>query len=165
MTQATLADTPPAPPADPKTTLATRFGTVTVDPERLLGFERGLLGFDRHRRFLLTEVPGRDVAFKLLQAVDDPELGFLVLPLDPETGPIARTDLDAAAATLGVAPGSLAVLAIVTLRSEADGLRCTANLRAPLLIDSDRRLGFQHVLASDAYPVRHPLQPGSGHVR
>lgn len=157
MTQATLAHTPPAPPTDPTTTLATRFGPVTVDPERMISFERGLLGFARHKRFLLTEVPGRDVAFKLLQAVDDPELGFLVLPLDPETGPIIRADLEAAAVTLGFAPDALAVLAIVTLRNEADGPRCTANLRAPLLVDTERRVGCQYVLASEAYDLRHAL--------
>jgi len=57
---------------------------------------------------------------------------------------------------------ALAVLAVITLRSEPDGVRCTANLRAPLLLDTERRLGWQYVLASDAYAIRHQIQPGNG---
>jgi len=162
MTQAPLAKTSPAPPGAPQTTLATRFGAVAVEPKRLISFEGGLLGFTRHRDFVLTEIPGRDVAFKLLQALDDPELGFVVLPLDPDRGPIARPDLEAAARALALPFSALAVLAVITLRSEPDGVRCTANLRAPLLLDTERRLGWQYVLASDAYAIRHQIQPGNG---
>lgn len=155
-----IAPTTPVSPSAPETTLSTRFGPVAVDAARLITFSGGLLGFARHECFLLTEVPGRDVAFKLLQAADDPELGFLVLPLDRRTGPIARADLEAAATRLGFAADALAVLAVITLKQEADGVRCTVNLRAPLLIDTERRIGCQHVLASDAYAVRAPLPLG-----
>lgn len=144
--------------------IQTRFGPIAFDPARTVTIARGLLGFPGRVRFVLAEVPERDVPFKLLQALDDPELGFLVLPLERERGPIARADLAQAARGLGFDWEALAVVAIVSLRAEAGGVRCTANLKAPLLIDTGRRLGCQYVLASDTYELRHPLPFGGGHA-
>lgn len=144
--------------------IQTRFGPIAVDPARTVTIARGLLGFPGRVRFALAAVPERDVPFKLLQALDDPELGFLVLPLDHESGPIARADLAQAARGLGFESQALAAIAIVSLRAESGGIRCTANLKAPVLIDTARRLGAQYVLASDAYQLRHPLPLGSGHA-
>lgn len=140
--------------------IATRFGTLTQDPERTIIFRHGLLGFTDQRRYLLTEIPGADAVFKLLQSLDDPELSFVVLPLDPSDGPIAGADLVAARKTLAIEEDALAVLAIVTLRAEHERVDFTVNLRAPLLIDTLQRLGYQYVLPNDGYPLRHPLPRG-----
>ena len=136
--------------------LAARFGAAQ-DPERIIVFPHGLLGFAGQHRYLLADIPGADAPFKLLQAADDPELRFIVLPLDAEDGPIAGPDLVAARRALAIGDAALAVLAIVTLRSVAERVDFTVNLRAPLLVDTGRRLGYQHVLPNDAYPLRHPL--------
>jgi flagellar assembly factor FliW len=170
MTQAASVTSTAAPPQPmlgsdpPPPSIITRFGVVSVDRERLITLSNGLLGFARWRRFALTNVPDREVVFKLLQSVEDPELAFLVLPLDPLRGPIARADLELACQSLGIEPPSLAVLGIVTARPEAQGVRFTANLKAPLLIDSARRLGYQHVLARDSYSLHHPLGPVTDHA-
>jgi flagellar assembly factor FliW len=142
--------------------LTTRFGPVAVDPARLITVPAGLFGFAHRSRFVLTALPGREAPFKLFQSVDDPDLGFLVLPLDAARGPIARADLEAAAAKLGIPMEALVALAIVTLRAMPNDLRCTINLKAPILIDSGRQIGAQHVLANDAYEVRQPLALAAG---
>ena len=145
--------------------LATRFGALAQDPDRIILFPHGLLGFASQRRYLLADIPGADAAFKLLQSIDDPELSFVVLPLDLSDGPIAGPDLLAARRALAIEDAALAVLAIVTLRAEAERVDFTVNLRAPLLVDTSRRLGYQHVLPDDAYPLRHPLRRAdAGHA-
>jgi flagellar assembly factor FliW len=146
-------------------TLGTRFGPVRVDGEREIAFPVGLLGFPRHKRYVLSGLPDRPGPFKLLQAADDPDLGFLVLPLEREDGPIAEGDLGAACAQLAIEGEALAVLGVVTLRPESAGVVTTVNLKAPLLIDTVRRRGWQVVLPSDGYDLRHPLAPGAGHER
>jgi flagellar assembly factor FliW len=135
----------------------TRFGAIAPDPARIIVFPRGLLGFAAQHHYVLAEIPGAVTTFKLLQSIDDPDLGFVVLPLDAGDGPIARADLMAAARALAIEEAALAALAVVTLRAGAEQVDFTVNLRAPLLVDAGRRLGFQHVLPSDAYPLRHPL--------
>lgn len=137
--------------------IATRFGALVLDPERVILFPRGLLGFAGQHRYLLADIPGADAAFKLLRSIDDPELSFVVLPLDLSDGPIAASDLAAAQNALAIEDAALAVLAIVTLRAQAERVNCTLNLRAPLLVDTGRRLGYQHVLPDDRYSLRHPL--------
>jgi flagellar assembly factor FliW len=137
--------------------LLTRFGALALDPDHIILFPRGLLGFADQHHYMLADIPGNDAVFKLLQSVDDADLSFVVLPLDRSEGPIAGPDLVAAGAALEIEDASLAVLAIVTLRADAARVDFTVNLRAPLLIDTARRLGYQHVLANDVYSLRHPL--------
>lgn len=145
-------DQPPSPAA-----LATRFGEIRLDHDRLITFPAGLLGFADCRRYVLADLPDQQVALKLLQSIDQPELAFLVLPLDLAEGPVAQDDLRQACDELGIEWQLLVALAIVTLRPDPAGTRFSLNLRAPLLIDSQSQLGRQHVFAGEAYPVRHEL--------
>lgn len=138
--------------------IATRFGDLTVDPEKVITFDRGLYGLEHHRRFLLTSVPGWPDLFKLLQAVDDPNLSLIVLPLEGGDGPIDPADFTEACRTLGYDPKATMVIGIVTMRDDSNSQVFTVNLKAPLLIDSHRRSGRQHVFASEKYPLRHPLK-------
>jgi flagellar assembly factor FliW len=156
-TLAAPAGPPPAPPPGAASSIVTRFGELVVQPDRLITFPTGVLGFARCQRYALADLPDPRVVFKLLQSVDQPELAFLVLPLDPLAGPIRQSDLALACAGLGYDWQSLLVLGIVTVRSEADGVRFSINLKAPLLIDTSRQVGRQHVFASESYPLRHDL--------
>ena len=148
-----------APGPSAAAVLPTRFGPVPLDEDRLIAFDDGLLGFAGRRRYLLTDLPeGRRGPFRLLQAADDPELAFPVLPLDPERGPIARADLALACDGLGIAFADLAVLGVVTARRDGGGRSAfSVNLRAPLLLDTLRRRGRQYVLPDPRYDLRHPL--------
>jgi flagellar assembly factor FliW len=143
--------------------VSTRFGAVELDQERIVTFSAGPLGFADRCRFILADGPDPRGAFELLQCLDDPELAFLVLPLEPDAGPISADDLRAACQTRGLDWASLAVLGIVTVRIEPEGARFTVNLKAPLLIDTRRHSGCQHVLASDRYRIREPLPLSSDH--
>lgn len=163
-----MLDEAPAPTAAGPRVLATRFGPVPVDEDRVIAFEGGLLGFACWRRYLLAEPPAGRAAgpFKLLQSVDDAGLTFLVLPLDPAQGPISEADLRAACAAIALPFEALAVLGLVTARPDLAGGRTTftVNLRAPLLIDTARRVGRQHVFADPRYDLRHPLPLGDDRV-
>ena len=137
--------------------IVTRFGEVTIDHDKIITFDRGLYGFEHQRRFLLNQVPGWPDFFQMLQAVDDPGLSLIVLPLEGGNGPIETVDFNAACATLGYDPSATAVIGIVTMRDDSFHQVFTVNLKAPLLIDSRLRAGRQHVFASEKYQLRHPL--------
>lgn len=151
---------PPTAAAAMPSAITTRFGEIPLDAAKTLTFTYGLLGFADRQRYVLVDTPPPEVAFKLLQSLDDPELAFLVLPLDPTNGPIARADVEAACRVLALDPGPLALLGIVTLRREPPAVQFTVNLRAPLLLDTARRIGFQHVLANESYSLRELLPRG-----
>jgi flagellar assembly factor FliW len=132
----------------------TRFGEVEIAPDTVLSFPQGLVGMPHLKRFALIDGKG---PFQWLQSLDDPDATFVVIDSDEVV-----SDYEITPATDDVRlvmrpdePVALCALLVVTVPRE-DPARITANLMAPLLINPERRLGVQAVLA-DRYPVRHPL--------
>lgn len=138
----------------------TRFGEIDIDPDRIITFPRGFVGFPSWRRFVL--LPHRDSSpFWILQSVDEPDLAFVVIdPREAVPDYVVRVP---AAHLADVAIESsqdverAVVLALVTLRG--DPPTATANLKAPLVINPSRRLGVQVILDGSAYAIRHPILP------
>ena len=135
-----------------------RFGALAISPQTTLDFPSGLLGFGEFHSYGLADLGDpRFPQFKVLQSLDDDQLAFLVLPLDPSTGFLDRADLDAACNTLSIAVDDLVVLLVITTRKTSEGPSVSANLRAPLLIDAVSRVGIQYVLRNERYPVRFQI--------
>ncbi len=135
-----------------------RFGSLAISRNSVLDFPRGLLGFGDFRSFGVADLSDpRYAQFKVLQSLDDHQLAFLVLPLDPNTGFIDRADLEAACDSLLVKVDDVIILLVVTVRKAESGASVTANLRAPLLIDSTTCIGNQYVMKNERYPVRFQI--------
>jgi flagellar assembly factor FliW len=130
-----------------------RFGTLTVDDNRVMTFPRGLLGFPNHSRFALIQT-GQENYFFWLQSADDPNLAFVVtdpstffkdyeVPLREET----RADLNLADIHFAQV--------FVICNKIGDWL--TGNLLGPLVINAATRLGEQVVLTEKKWTTRQPL--------
>ncbi|MDZ7714103.1 MAG: flagellar assembly protein FliW [Rhodovibrio sp.] len=139
--------------------VATRFGVYAVEADKTLRFERGLLGFAQPGSFALLDLPGEaPQAFRLLQKVDDANLGFIVLPLAGELEADAEADLQALCEARHVKRADAVFLLIATLRPKAEGgVDITVNRRAPILLDGRRMTGAQVVLNDPRYEVRYTL--------
>jgi len=129
---------------------------IDVNPraEDVIAFPTGLPGFESCRRFV---VMSREDAAPLcwLQGLDEPRPAFLAI--DPalvlenyrmRLGPADHQRLDARE------DDPLLWLAIVTIASDDTA---TVNLRAPIVINPRRMMGFQVVPHESLYPLRHPL--------
>lgn len=167
------ADCAPAPQPDPVETPAaeepapdrividTRFGRFEFDTTKAVTISRGLLGFADHTVFGIANLPQPGFEhFVLLQSLNDPEITFVVLPLEIVAGLIDAAHIDDARKTLKIAPEDLAVVLVVAIRQIADRPQISVNLRAPIFLDSRNRTGWQFVLGSGNYSVRHVLNPG-----
>ena len=124
------------------------FGSVEVNPESVINFPNGLVGFEKDKRFMLVheDTKGGAASFTL-QSVDDP--AFAVQIIDPSAlGFNYELALsDAENALLGSpAPEDVAVMLVVSRPSEGDGLAVSANIRAPLVINTRGRVGVQKVM-------------------
>lgn len=139
--------------------VSTRFGIYEVDPAKLIRMERGLLGFPEPASYVLLDLPGDNPnAFHLLQNVDEPELGFIVLPLQGELARDAEADLDEICQQRRLDRAEAAFLLIATLRLGDEGsLEITVNRRAPVLVDTARMTGRQVVLNDPRYEVQYRL--------
>lgn len=139
-------------------TIKSRFGEVTVDTEKSLYFPRGLLGMPGSQNFALAPFPNPKMQqFMLLQSLDDAALSFITLPLDIKNTIIAADDLRVACRDLQIAESNLALLLIVSVHRSPDQVRLSANARAPLLVDTERRTGQQYVFQQETYKVQHML--------
>ena len=150
---------PPTPAVDVQTLMIeSRFGLLTIQPNATLMFPQGLLGFGDCRDFALAELPdGKQPQFKALQCLSDPSLAFLVAPLPSDTSAIDSVDVEEACLNLDIAAADLAIVLIVTVRRDDAGAHVSVNLRAPILIDTNRRIARQYVLPNSKYEIRHKL--------
>lgn len=143
---------------DHRLVIESRFGTLAVSPDNAVEFPNGILGFGELRTFALANLSDdRFPQLKVLQSLDDEKMSFLTLPIDPENGFIEKVDLVKACENLKIDFADLVVLLVVTVRRLNNEVVISANLRAPLLIDSANHLAAQYVLSNDRYPVRLPL--------
>lgn len=132
----------------------TRFGTIPLDPERILTFPEGVLGFPGLTRYLLLET-GENSLFYWLQSVDDPSLAFVVM--DPsELVPDYASRVMAVLPDPGFQVADLSLMVVITIPGDhMDAM--TANLQGPLVVRPSDRTGKQFVLFDDDGWLRFPL--------
>ena len=136
----------------------TRFGEIEIDEGKILFFTTGILGFPQAKRYVL--IPHRENSpFMWLQAVDVPELAFVVIMprlFFPEYQPQIPYE---AREELHLHKGDeMDLLAIVTIPREAPE-EMTVNLLGPIVVNVTRRLAKQVILDARRYPLKEPLMP------
>lgn len=129
-----------------------RFGNVDIQPDDILFFRNGILGFEECQHWvILADAGNRAVAW--LQSMQSPEVALPVVSprrfvpdyqvrIDP--GDIKSLHLGSV--------NQAYVLAVVSRDTDV----LTLNLRAPIVINLDRRLGCQ-VVTADQQPIQYEL--------
>lgn len=131
----------------------TRFGSVDVDPRRVITMPKGMLGFPSHQRYALIATSDTS-PFYWLQAADEPGLAFVVC--DPTLFvPDFQVSLKADDLDLLDVPDSQAVTVLVVCNKVEDLL--TGNLRGPIAVNPETRVAKQLVLNEKRWSTRHPL--------
>jgi flagellar assembly factor FliW len=137
----------------------TRFGELELPDSDAITLPEGILGFPDSRRFVLLEHDAEGTPFKWLQAVENPSLAFVIM--DPHllvSGYEIVFD-EEAIETLGSEKfdeENFAAMVIVNI-PHGDPIHMTANLRAPIIVRLDTRMGQQIVLANEDYPIQHRI--------
>ena len=130
----------------------TRFGTIEIEPDDILFFRNGLIGFEDCRHWvLLADSDNSSVAW--LQSMQHSDIALpVVSPRRFVSGYQVRlepSDVDMLQLT---AVEQAFVLAVVSRNDET----LTLNLRAPLVVNLDRRVGSQ-VVTVDSQPMQYEL--------
>lgn len=131
------------------------FGTLEITENECIHFPDGLLGFPECHGWALLLGTKEGTAW--LQSTDHPALVFLLVDpfvfFEDYAVDLAPSDLRMLAAA---SAAQVAVFAIVTLPTHQQEV-CTANLRGPLLLNLEGRLGAQIVLDNTDVSVTHEL--------
>lgn len=132
------------------------FGEVDAAEEEILKFTQPIFGFEDCKRYMLLrdEEIGESIAF--LQSLDRREVCFTLFDpsglsdvFQPRLPP--QTD-----SLLGQGELHCWVIGVVP----EDFRETTVNLKSPVFINTETRLGAQMILEQE-YPVRYPLMKGA----
>lgn len=130
----------------------TRFGLLSVQGHDEITFENGLIGLEHCKRWVVL-TDSANPALGWLQNLEQGHVAVGVVSprrfVPDYQLRVDRSDLR----TLGLTTIHDAEVVVIASR-QASGI--TLNLRAPLVINVEKRLGCQ-VIAKDEHPVQYPL--------
>jgi len=133
----------------------TRFGDINVDESTIVHMKGGILGFEHFKRYALLTHDVK-IPFWWFQSVDDGSIAFVVI-----NSFMVRADYEPVISDSDVellkieSPEDVVLMSIVTIST--DPFTITANLKAPIVINSKNRLARQVVIQEPDYPLRYSI--------
>ena len=134
------------------------FGEIDVDEQKLLTFEKGLIGFEHLKRFTLiynNETEDSSV-ITWLQSLD--EEWFALPAINPfyvmaDYNPIVEDEVLSSIGTL--TEENTAIFLTLTIPADITGM--TTNLKAPIVINADTKKGCQVIAENPDYAVKYNI--------
>lgn len=133
------------------------FGEIEIAEEKIITLANGLVGFPDMKRFTIlydNEKPGKN-GIMWFQSLDEPEFAMPVMEpnvIQPDYNPTVYDELLTPIGEL--TEDNLYVLVTVTVPK--DITKMTANLKGPIVINTDTLLANQ-IVVEDDYMVRYPI--------
>lgn len=133
----------------------TRFGELEVNSDDIVTFAEGLLGFENLKKYFVVD-PGDSTLILWLQSIEDEKVAFPIIePKIFKPDYIAKL-LPADLNGLELESLSTAKLySILTIPSNVTEM--SANLKAPIVINSAKKVGKQIVLQDSKLSVKHEM--------
>lgn len=133
----------------------TRFGELEVNPNDIISFSEGLLGFENLKKYFVVD-PGDSTLILWLQSTEDDKIAFPII--EPK---IFKPDYIAK-----LLPADLNGLELESLQTAklysiltipANVTEMSSNLKAPVVINSAKKVGKQIVLQDSKLSVKHEM--------
>jgi flagellar assembly factor FliW len=135
----------------------TRFGTIEIKEDKIITMKRDIPGFSGRKRFVLLDRE-ESRPFLWYQCVDDPPLAFILL--NPfQLMPDYSLDIKAIFAGMSWSVDDVDNVTIFVIVNASSGVpgKMTANLMAPVIINTDKLEALQVILQDGIYSHKHPL--------
>jgi flagellar assembly factor FliW len=117
-----------------------QFGEIEFQKEHIVKFASGLIGFENLKNYVLIKT--EDDLFYWLNSIEKPEICFPMVGIRviDESFPIEK---------------NYEAFGIVTLNK--DPLKITINLKSPVYLNQDDKIGYQTVLSNSNYSMNYNL--------
>lgn len=131
------------------------YGKIVYDKSEIIKFDKGLLGFEDLKNFIVREIE-ENKSFKLLHSLEDSQIAFVVInpfefksnyEIDIEEDILERLNIKNESAVM--------ILNTVTLSN--DPSKITTNLRAPIVVNVLNKMAEQVILKTEDYKIKHSL--------
>lgn len=130
------------------------FGEMEIDEKQIINFVDGIPGFSEYKQYVI--INDEELGFTFLQSVDEWSLCFITLPPAAIVGDYSFDLSDETVEKLELEkPEDAATLAILNIPE--DFKKMTANLRAPIVINTKNNKGIQELLDGDNYSMKHQV--------
>jgi len=138
--------------------LSTVLGELEIEESSIINFPDGIPAFEKEKQFVIIPMD-EGGPFYYLQSVANPDL-CLILAQPFTFFPKYEMEIaDEDLARLKMEPGSSSLAIYVVLTVPDDFRQTTANLLAPIIINSENRLAMQYIAVKSSYTTRHPIFP------
>lgn len=132
-----------------------RFGPIEVSSEEVIHIPSGILGFPEDHNFCLVDAADETLIL-WLQSLSNPHLAFPVLePKIFKPDYVVRLSAAELRELRLASIKDASVFTILTI--PADLTEMTANLKAPLVINTREKTAKQVVLQENDQPIKHPM--------
>lgn len=133
------------------------FGEVDLPEEKILTFDRGLIGLEQYKKYtILYDCEKEEANISWLQSVEEPTLALPVVKpwlVFEEYNPVVEDELLTGLGEL--TEENLVIL--LTMTVPEDIKQMSVNLKAPIIINSDTRKGAQIVAENQDYEVKYKI--------
>jgi flagellar assembly factor FliW len=121
----------------------------------VITFKKGIPGFENLKKFIIFPVEENNL-FYVLQSIEDLSIGLvLISPFNILKDYEFELD-DSKMEELGIKSyEDIIVFNTVTLNSKIENI--TANLKAPFVININKKIGEQIILDGSSYSIKYPL--------
>lgn len=134
-----------------------RFGEINVDESRIIDMRGGILGFEHLKKYMLR-IQNEKNPFWWFQSVDDGKVAFVVINPFITNADYKPVIDDNDTKLLEIENTEhVVILAIVTILQNPFSV--SVNLRAPIVVNAEKKIAKQVVLEDQTYPVRYYLTP------
>lgn len=132
-----------------------RLGLIEIDPNRVIYFKGGLPGFESLTKYVLLSPP-EFTPFHLLQSIEDGDMALIISNPFLFKEDYLPSIKEGVFKELEIKDDSQAALFTIIVIPD-DYKKMTANLMAPIIINTDKLLGKQVILDNGNYPIRYPI--------
>jgi flagellar assembly factor FliW len=135
--------------------ITTRFGEIDIDESKIIDMRGGIIGFEHLKKYVL-HIRDEKNPFWWYQSLEDGAIAFAVI--NPF---IAKSDYEPVIAESDIRlleienAEDVVLLSIVTIRQNPFSV--SVNLRAPVVINTKKKIAKQIVLEDATYPVQYYL--------
>ena len=132
------------------------FGEVELDDNKILEFPNGIIGFEDFKKFAIIYdvADDRETKISWLQSLEEPVLALPVvdpLAIVPDYAPMIEDEL---LKPLGN-PADEDLLFLLVMTVPSDMKKVTANMKAPVIINTKTCIGVQLIVDNADYPVKY----------
>ena len=133
------------------------FGEIEIEDDKILTFESGLIGFEEYKKFAIVYDTEKQTkgGIMWLRSMEDPDLAFPIIDpmlVDDNYNPVVE---DEWLKPIGDIKNETDIFVLSILTVPSDLTKMTANLKAPVIINTETRKACQIIVNNEEYEVRY----------